>query len=318
MTRDPGAVVVGYDGSPGGLDAVHWAALAALRRDVGLVVLHVTGVLPVPQGSPHAHETAVRMRTAGEWVVSHGITEARRAAPGLDVTGELHVDESPARALVAASTDATLVVVGPRGTGGFAGMVLGSTGAHVAAHALCPVVVVRHPSRAVPAGGEAWPVVVGVDASDVSDAAVAAAFTEAARLGRRLLAVHCWHPPVLVGAHGAVVAPADWGTLEQSERRVLDRVVERAAREHPTLDVATRLVQRGAGETLIELSRAAELVVVGCRGRGGFAGLLLGSVSRALVHHAACPVLVVRPADRAGTVGTATPAGGDEGEAGTS
>jgi nucleotide-binding universal stress UspA family protein len=202
--------------------------------------------------------------------------------------------------LQAESTRAELVVLGDRGLGGFTGLLIGSVATGLSAHASCPVVVVRgpEPDGAVP---RQEPVVVGIDGSPLSEAAVAFAFEAAARRRVPLVAVHAWRDLLV----DPTLAPlVDWDAAEVDEREVL---AERLAGWGGTYsDVAVRrlVVRDRPARALVDESRRAQLVVVGSRGRGGFTGLLLGSVSQALVHHAHCPVAVVPSPGANGRSGT--------------
>jgi len=200
----------------------------------------------------------------------------RERHPGLTVTTAVTAGY-PAAVLIDESLTASLVVVGSRGLGGVRGMLAGSVGAQVAAHAYAPVIVVRTNRAAGPGTG----VVVGVDGSPGATAALEFAFGEAEGFGNRLTAVYAW--PAGQPAEGQADADrylAEW--LAGWSEKYPDVTVERrAVPSHSPL------------ETLIWESRDAGLVVVGPRGRGGFAGLLLGSVSDGLVRHAHRPVAVV-------------------------
>jgi nucleotide-binding universal stress UspA family protein len=281
-------VVVGVDGSRSSLAAAEHAAWAADRRSRPLLLVH--GYLhplgygvplnPYDLGVPAPTEEARRMLDE----TARGL---RARWPGLDVAVR-QVTGGPAASLVAESRRAELVVVGSRGLGGFAGLLLGSVSAQVAAHADCPVLVVRPAKEQIAAAG---PVLVGVDGSASARLAVTLAADEAARrgVGLTLMRVHPADEPRTVpdGAEAAARAESD-GLLAATAAKV------RAA--HPDLAVDQRPVRATKPErALIEASGAAALLVVGSRGRGGFAGLLLGSVSQAVVQHAHCPVLVARP-----------------------
>jgi nucleotide-binding universal stress UspA family protein len=201
------------------------------------------------------------------------------------------VDGRVVSALCDRSPGAQLIVLGSGGHGGLAGLLVGSVGVAVSAHAACPVVVVR--------GGDAIardrPVVVGVDDSVEAHAAMAFAAEEASMRGVDLLAIHAWSPPS--GPRRSDVQPplADVAELEATGRQMLTESVRGWSAKYPQLRVTIRLV-RGHGQyALSEASADAQLVVVGSRGRGGFVGLVLGSVGQHLLHHASCPVAVVRP-----------------------
>jgi nucleotide-binding universal stress UspA family protein len=185
-----------------------------------------------------------------------------------------------------------MVVLGDRGRGGFAGLLLGSVATAVSAHASSPVVVVRGDVSADPRTG---PVVVGVDDSPDGRAAVSAAFAEAAARGVGLVAVRAWAPPATWHCLSRPRHDDAIEEMETAERRLLSDVVEPGRGAHPDVTVTLHLPETSASDALVSASRDAQLVVVGSRGRGGFRGLLLGSVSQQLLHHAHCPVLVVRP-----------------------
>jgi nucleotide-binding universal stress UspA family protein len=193
--------------------------------------------------------------------------------------------------LQAESTRAELVVLGDRGLGGFAGLLIGPVAVTLAAHAACPIVVVRGPEPDRMVRSEA--VVVGVDGSPTSEAAVAFAFEAAALRGVPLVAVHTWFDMVV----DATMAPLiDWDVMEADEREVLAERLAGWAEKYPDVAVRRLVARDRPARALVEESGRAQLVVVGSRGRGGISGLLLGSVSQTLLHHAACPVAVVQGA----------------------
>jgi nucleotide-binding universal stress UspA family protein len=215
------------------------------------------------------------------------VASLRSAYPAVDIQFQ-QVALGAAPALIEASRDAELVVIGHRGLGGFGELLLGSVGAQVSAHAHAPVIVVRPE----PAGPDA-PVVVGVDGSAGSEPAIEFAFREAAARGVPLDAVHVYWARAADTLRDPD-ADADARARAEAEA-VLDSALRPWEARFPDVGVRRQPVHSLNPEyCLVELSRTAGLVVVGSRGRGGFAGLLLGSVSQALVHHASCPVAVVR------------------------
>ncbi|MCP9972195.1 universal stress protein [Actinomadura madurae] len=179
-------VVVGYDGSTGGEQALAWAADEARTRGLALTVLHVWDVFV---GGPVAMPV-VDLRALAEETLNTGVEHVRKAAPELSVRGVLARGQAAAR-LIEAGDSADLIVLGPRGLGGFVGLVLGSVGAQVAAHAPCPVVIVRGEPVPPPEQGDGR-VVVGVDGSPASREALAMAFTEADAHGWDVHAVVAW------------------------------------------------------------------------------------------------------------------------------
>ncbi|BCJ57115.1 hypothetical protein Jiend_05370 [Micromonospora endophytica] len=214
----------------------------------------------------------------GRKMLEQSAAELAERWPGLSIEVR-QVAGGPGATLVEESRRAELVVVGSRGLGGFAGLLLGSVGTQVAAHAHCPVLVVRPPDRPVPTEG---PVLVGVDGSEPAELAVGYGAEEAARRGTELVLVH--------------VADERDAAEDGAAAALLATAAAAVRGSHPDLVVTERLLTAAKpDQALIEASGEAALVVAGSRGRGGFTGLLLGSVGQALVHHARCPVLVAHP-----------------------
>ncbi|WP_433120225.1 universal stress protein [Micromonospora sp. CA-246542] len=279
-------VVVGVDGSPSSLVAAEHAARAAQLRSRPLLVVH--GYLHAPLNPydltmPPPSEEAQRMVEG----VAADLTER---FPGLAVEVR-QVAGGPGATMVEESRQAELVVVGSRGLGGFTGLLLGSVGAQVAAHARCPVLVVRPEGRPIDVDG---PVLVGVDGSESSQLAVGYGAVEAALRDVPLVLAH-------VGPSGGDrPVPDEIEEAQAAEQAEAVRLLADASAvvraEHPDLVVREHPVRASSpAQGLVEASGAASLLVVGTRGRAGFAGLLLGSVSQAAVHHAHCPVLVAHP-----------------------
>jgi nucleotide-binding universal stress UspA family protein len=288
-------VVVGVDGSPQSEVAAQHAADAAVRRAAPLLLVH--GYLhPFRYGVPF-DPYAVRLpppTADAVQMLDEIAAELRAARPRLTVATR-QAPGGPAAALVDASQHAQLVVVGSRGHGGFAGLLLGSVSAQVAAHAHSPALVVRPPDKpAEPPGTAAGPVVVGVDGSPGSAVALSFAADEAALRETTLIVMHIW-------SLNTSTRPRE--TYEETEaaaaeaaESVVAGAVEQVRAEHPKIDLERRLVHAlDPSKALTETSRDAGLLVVGSRGHGGFTGLLLGSTSQTLVHHAHCPVVIAHP-----------------------
>lgn len=293
---DPtGPVVVGYDGSEQSRLALDWAVEEARRRGAGLRVVHAAGLPSFPDVLPSELAVDSAVREHAEGLLAEAEERVRTVAPEVPTAVRLHVGGSPAQLLTEESRSAALAVVGSRGRGGFASLLLGSTSTSLAMHSACPVVVVHAPTAVLLPPDAARPVVVGVDGSELSMQALAFAFQAAAARGATLRAVHTWTPPVMAVPAGVVWAPQEWEPIEQAERALLAESVEVHAAAHPEVAVEQEVLRRHPADALIDESRAAELVVLGSRGRGGFAGLLLGSVSQAVIQHASCPVAVIRP-----------------------
>ena len=296
--RADGQVVVGVDGSEQATTAVRWATREAARRGTALRVVHAwvwplyrISLDPAPGAPPGAG-----LRAVAEQVLADAVRTARDIDSRVEVDTELVVGE-PATALLRVAETAGLLVVGNRGVGGFGGLLLGSTGVSASARARCPVVVVRGDvDRGVSDGGTA-PVVVGVDgaaSSNEEDAVLSAAVEHAARWRAPLLLVHAWTVPLHrrhLESRGYSAA-AEEGIA--AGREILRRAEERVEREHPALTVRCRIGARSASAELVDASREARLLVVGSSGAGPFTGLLLGSTTHAVIHHADCPVLVHR------------------------
>jgi nucleotide-binding universal stress UspA family protein len=276
-------ILVGVDGSEPALGAVRWAAEEAGLRGAPLRLVHTFAGLSDP-GLP-GREFGFRegvLKEAGGWLSR----AAELVPPGTAVTTEV-LDGHPARRLVEEAGDAQLAVVGNRGRGGLAGLLVGSVAAAVAGHATCPVVVVHGKDR--PADG---PVVVGVDGSPVSEDALAFAFDAAAARRVPLVAMHSYQPPVFYPDSVTVV---DWKAVDTEEQEVLAERLAGWGERYPDVPVERVVVEGSPAAELVEQSEKAQLVVVGSHGHGSLAGLILGSVSRAVLHRAHCPVAVVRP-----------------------
>lgn len=277
-------IVVGVDGREPSRTALDWAVDEAARRRLPLRIRYAA-----PDGLPQPPTLAAA--PDGDTVLDEALARARELAPTVEVDATMVVGPA-ATVLIEASKDAALLVVGARGRGALASALLGSTSVDVAAHAHCPVAVVRSLPTARP---DRPGVVVGSDGSERSDAAVAVAFAEADARGLPLTLVHTWYLDHDAAAL-AVVDTTDLRRALAEEAQTLGtRAVSGWAEKYPDVEVRLRVLGGHPVEVLVDQSDGAELVVVGSRGRGGFAGLLLGSVSQGVLHQARCPVMVVRP-----------------------
>lgn len=303
-------VLVGVDGSPASLNAADWAAAHA--RVHGFAV-HLVCSYSVPSFTASALDGGYA--ALDDSAIADGAravldeAAARVAGTGVRTTSAVATGDAAA-VLVELSRGAAVVVVGTRGRGGFAERLLGTVSSALPAHAHCPTVVV--PSRPPrPPGGDVAStlpgvrrpvvrrIVVGVDGSPAAEAALGRAIEEAEAWGAELTAVA--GVPVGTGAGLMAWLPAavDHEAVLRDVAAGLDVVVDHALEDHPDLQVRRHVLDGTGAALLTEFSTAVDLVVVGSRGRGGFAGLLLGSTSQAVLHHAACPVMVVttRPHD---------------------
>ncbi len=294
QARTTHGIVVGYDGSAGSQLALEWAAETARQQGKRLSIVH---------SGDMAKDPTLSQEDAATSPVDEG---SERAGAILDPSQieTLAMPGSPASQLVEASKEADLVVVGSHGHGRVRAGLLGSTSYTVAAHAHCPVVVLRGPagdeSGAAPKPQRPGPhhnVVVGIDDSEASKRALDAAVEVAEREGAVLHVVRVAHARSMEA--WAYAETAKGGTdetheiRESAEKSVVDAGSQVRA-EHPEVIVTTEVLYGDAGQSLADLGATAGLIVVGSRGRGGFSGMLLGSVSHRIIHDAACPVMVVR------------------------
>jgi nucleotide-binding universal stress UspA family protein len=290
--RWQGPVVVGVDGSTAALRAVVWAAVDARRQGADLRIVHAVGATEFFPGGAMSPSTELYglLEQESKVLLRDAEQTAAEAAPGLTVS-TASTTEPAVLALIGESNTARSVVLGGSGRGAFAGLLLGSTTVALAAHAHCPVVAVRGPGeRAADA-----PVVVGVDGSELSDLALGCAFDQASRRGVRLIAVHAFTDADPHQVFRSERMEHDWEPQDITEQRVLERWLGSWAERYPDVEIEEDLVQAKPRQRLLERSSQACVLVVGSRGRGGFTGLLVGSTSQAMLHHAECPVMVVRP-----------------------
>ncbi|MFC4119861.1 universal stress protein [Nonomuraea zeae] len=266
-------IVVGVDGSAPAMAAVEWAAADARRRGAGLRIVHVCG--QCPQGEHCARALAA----AGD--------RARELADDVEVSTEV-LPGSAVKVLIAESGSADTVVLGTRGLGGFAEMVVGSVSMAVAGHAEGPVVVVHAPSVA-PHGR----VVVGYDRSENSEAAMEYAIEQARARGVPLDVVFAWQTPVFspyMAAYNSLLVD-----VYQADTRAVAESVALWREKNPDVEITHEPATGHPVSVLAKAGESADLVVVGSRGRGGLASTVLGSVSHGVLHHVTCPVAVVRP-----------------------
>jgi nucleotide-binding universal stress UspA family protein len=281
-------ILVAIDGSESALRAAHWAAAEATRRGRGLRIVHAYD-WPLPNYGPAVVDPAVlhdAVVSTANTTLATAVAAVAEAAPELPVAAEVFAGPA-VTVLLGLSRRAELLVLGSRGLGGFTGLLVGSVAVELVAHGHCPVVVVRGDP---PAQGA--PVVVGVDGSPASETAIALAYDQAASRGCDLVAVHAWTDTVVPFGPGGGL---DWTSLTDQAEQVLVESLAGWHEKYPGVTVR-RVVERDRpASALLDAARGAQLLVVGSRGRGGFTGLTLGSVSQALIHHAPCPVLIARP-----------------------
>ena len=302
-TRGP-EIIAGYDGSPGSVETLDWAVMEARLRGVPVTVCHAwtPGSEGTPTETAPGDDAGAGVVAAAPVMISAGAERsasdlAREHADRILASAVRHVQASaapcevrslpvggpPARVLCEQSSSADLVVVGSRGGGGMPGLQLGSVGLQVAAHAQVPVTVVRGRWRPAPWRNPAAPVVVGADGSAASLGALRFAMREAELRGVPLV---------------AVCALSDSAGVLGVARRIdadFCAAVDRVLSARPDIFVQRQVEPGPPREALLAAASGGQLLVMGARGRGGLPEMTLGSVSLAALHHATCPVTIVRP-----------------------
>ncbi|MDI2129516.1 universal stress protein [Yinghuangia seranimata] len=281
-------IVVGVEDSEAGRLAVEWAADEAALRERSLLLVRALdwppGANPEPADDRPWETWSGRFRTAGQQALDTARAQALARRPELTVAAQLY-DGTPEQVLRSVSAEASVVVLGSRRLSSLReALTTGSIAVPVIAHAACPVVVVRHPAHdaSVPPT-----VVVGVDGSPESEQALAYAFEEAAPRGAGVLALWACQLPMMPVAGMAADA------LAQDARDTMDHMLADVVGKYPDVPVRRQIGFDHPVRMLADASKTALAVVVGTRGLGGFRGMLLGSVSHGLVHHAQCPLIVV-------------------------
>ncbi|MDI1462657.1 universal stress protein [Catellatospora sp. KI3] len=272
-------ITVGIDGTTTSQPAIDWAADTALRHDLPLKLVYV---IDSPGPRVGYDYISRELDEAGADAATRARDAALAGHPGLTVQTATVNDDST-HALINESDHASMIVVGSRGHSGFYDMVIGSTSLHTAMHAHCPVAVIR-PRTDDPANPARGRVVVGVSSSPYAVHALGLAFEEAALRGVGLTAVH------VRPRHGDAA----------KDEAALAAMFDPWTKRYPAVDVDRVDLDGDPAKVLTQFSNGAELLVSGCRGHGGVAGLLRGSTSQAMLHHAGCPVLVVHDHDPVG------------------
>jgi nucleotide-binding universal stress UspA family protein len=283
-------VLVGVDESACAKEALAWAAADAAARQTRLTVATVVD-LPQLGDVPLTGQMLAAARPAAQQIVYDAIERTRELAPGVQVQVRV-ASGNPAAELLRLAEDADEVVVGSHGASEFAALLIGSVGTQVAEHARGPAVVVR--SRSV-----AGPVVVAIDNSPHSDAALEYGFAYADRHNLPLVALHVY--PLGAVVYPAMLYPVPPHPATQKRSRIRAEAartsghsVERWTEKFPDVAARTDVTEGTAVHELVEASKTAGLLVVGTRGHGGLAGMLIGSVSHGVMRHAHCPVVIAR------------------------
>ena len=269
-------VVVGVDGSEPSLRAVDWAAREAERRKAPLRIVSVPA-MPPRMRPGHERTVASEIEASYARALAAALSRSKQAAPDLLIDTDL-LSGPPAVAIAESGSGAQLVVVGDRGMGGFAAMLLGSVSRYVATHAPCPAVVVRGQGS----GGERQEIAVGVREPRESAAALAFAFEEAALRGANLVVVHSWYS----------FLPGDHETIAAEASQALGEALPDWRLKYPAVVVQQDVPRGHPGQVLADYSARTDLVVIGRRGGAG-RGPGVGSVQHALLTHASGPVAII-------------------------
>lgn len=282
-------IVVGVDGSPASKAAVCWAGREAAMRSLPLTLVYVVSpIIPTWPDVPTAFEPERWGQEQARVYIDEAVRIVEQNTPGGVAIDEQVVFGSTVPALVDFSKEATMVVAGCRGRGAVARVLLGSVSTGLVHHAHCPVAVIHDEDPLMPHPAQA-PVLVGVDGSPASELATAIAFNEASIRGVALVALHAWSDSAVIELPGV-----DWDAVKVQEEQVLAERLAGWQETYPDVAVTRIVACDQPARQLIEHSESAQLVVVGSHGRGGFAGMLLGSVATAVVHGARMPVIVAR------------------------
>lgn len=288
-------VVVGVDGSQHALHAVRWAAADAVRRGDSLCLVHAFDDVSLRYARlfPKADEISAMFRTRGNRLLQNAREVAGEVEPSLHPRLEFSPD-GPVDALVDVSRDASLVVVGATGLRRMVRTLVGSVPAALAARAHCPVAVVR------PQAAEAGPVVLGIDGASAGERAIGVAFEEASWRGALLLAVNVWDDVIISVLFEENRRALEPSAIEEHADALLAQRLVRWRDKYPDVEVRRVLARGRPADELLGMADHAQLMVVGSRGRGRLAGLLLGSTSQALISAARCPVIVARGDEQGG------------------
>ncbi|HHY07928.1 MAG TPA: universal stress protein [Corynebacteriales bacterium] len=294
MSDNKIGIVVGVDGSPSSDLATRWAAREATARNLPLL-LAAAYVIPqflYAEGMIPSKAIFNELEQDTQESIDQAAAIAQEINPDLEILQEIR-EGSPINMLLELSEEADMVVVGSRGLGGIAGALLGSVSTSVIGHAKCPVVVLREDDMYT--DPEDGPVVVGVDGSKISELALEEAFKAAEAYGTGVIAVNAWLDRAVQSTLAGVnLSSREWQRAQEEQEKMLEESLAPVKAAYPNVKVKLVVHRESPEVSLAEEACKARLLVVGSHGRGGFAGMLLGSTSRALLRLAPCPLMVVR------------------------
>jgi nucleotide-binding universal stress UspA family protein len=271
-------IVVGYDGKPDSLAALSWAAKVASLEGKAIVATTIVDPRETPRGVawPESYWDEIEARAR----------EVFAQFPDVPASIERHVGHLVPRLLESAE-GSSMIVVGSRGHDLVAELLLGSVSQSTARHAAIPVVVVRPPVNA-----DSGRIVVGADGSEAGARAIEFACAVAVLTGEKVVALRAWHPSTVVADRYGYLPPVSDDSLDAAEA-ALGRIVDDVRTAHPDIPVEGELFFGAAERGLIDAASSASLVVVGSRGHTALGEVLMGSVSKAVLQKAHCPVAVV-------------------------
>ena len=289
-------IVVGVDGSPSSNTAVSWAAREAAMRNVSLSLIHVIerppwGLLALGGGAVQPPPDALSGREPKARRSFQPPSEIAKDSTQDRCIPDLHAEvyfSAIGPTLFEFSTQAQMVVVGCRGHATVGRVLLGSVSTGLIHHARCPVAVVHGGAQSASEHSQ-LPVLVGIDGSPASETATAIAFEEASWRGVELIAMHGWSDQ-----HMPDAPSNEWPNLQAVGEEALAERLAGWQERFPDVVVRRRIVLDAPALHLLDEAELSQLVVVGSHGRGGFAGMLLGSVSTAVAQAAQVPVIVAR------------------------
>jgi len=281
-------IVVGTDGTESSRAAVEWAAREASRRQALLRIVHVFDWEWASARYDTGSEYLDIARQLADAVTGAAMSHARAVAPRIEVETDALIG-NPVPRLLEVAESAALVVLGNRGRGGFASLLLGSVSQQVATHAPCPVVIVR--GRGDVTDG---PIAVGVDDTDAADHVLRTAFQAAAERDADLAVVRTYLPPTPLWIGDVPATLVDTPEEDAAEHARVESLLAGWREKYPQVPVEVTVSHDSPAAVLVGVSHRAQLVIVGSHGRGAIASALLGSTGMQLLHHADCPVWIAR------------------------